>query len=68
MLVYDDREQSCQCEHTSHFHRADRTPNGNPGHSYGQRFLHVVHITTTYGKLAVCQDCADDCHQEVRND
>lgn len=54
----------CQCEHIAHFHEEKKlTPNGNPGHEYGQMFAesYLVDKGTPYGKFIVCKDCASDC-------
>ena len=64
----------CQCEHAAHFLEHERvqrvpaplTPNGNPGHRYGQDFsdLFIVGVRTPYGTFSVCKDCARDCYQD----
>jgi len=54
----------CECEHIAHFADEKRkTPNGNPGHVYGQPFVEtsLVNKGTPYGKFLVCKDCASDC-------
>jgi hypothetical protein len=58
--------QPCQCENAAHFHDAPAlTPNGNPGHKYGQRFTHgLVAVVTEFGTFAVCADCRKDCQAD----
>lgn len=51
----------CQCEHAAHLDRTVRTPNGNPGHWYGQEFVAVVAIPAR-GVFEVCSDCSADCY------
>lgn len=53
----------CMCDHSSHFNKEERTPNGNPAHKFGQPFhLFAIKIVPTpYGEYHVCKDCADDC-------
>ena len=55
---------NCECEHIAHFPEEKRkTPNGNPGHRYGQKFFEetMVNKGTEHGKFLVCKDCANDC-------
>jgi hypothetical protein len=56
---------SCLCEHIAHSDRNERTPNGNPGHTYGARYhpTFLVNVKTPYGTFLVCKDCAKDCHR-----
>jgi hypothetical protein len=58
--------EPCRCEHIAHTAREARTPNGNPGHSYGVRFSPSLlrDLKTPYGVFRVCADCADDCLAE----
>lgn len=56
--------EPCQCEHAAHFpDEGKRTPNGNPGHDYSQRFASTfIHrVKTTGGTFDVCRDCFTDC-------
>ena len=55
----------CECEHKAHTERGT-TPNGNPGHRYGQGFTFrsLVPVATPYGTLVTCEDCAKDCMAE----
>lgn len=56
--------EKCQCEHISHFETDKQTPNGNPGHDYGQGFHMLFVKQTRYGNFAVCKDCLHDCMQD----
>lgn len=54
----------CECEHSCHFHDTGKlSPNGNPGHRYGQPFAesYIVRVRTDGQTERVCKDCANDC-------
>lgn len=56
----------CECEHACH--HADTgavSPNGNPGHRYGAKFVvgKLVTVRTDGQTERVCPDCAADCRQ-----
>lgn len=59
--------EPCQCEHRAHFFETHgprpHTPNGNPGHAYGARYVpsYMTDLLTVFGKFRVCKDCLDDC-------
>jgi len=53
--------KSCECEHISHIERDRLTPNGNPGHKYGQSFYAIEPVKTICGTFHLCKDCREDC-------
>lgn len=55
----------CECEHASHFDKNCLSPDGNPGHRYGAKFVarYVTVVKTSCGPYRVCRDCADDCNR-----
>lgn len=61
-------KRHCECENIAHFPEEKKlTPNGNPGHRYGQEFLSGIQpIKTEMGTFHVCKDCAVDCLKDWR--
>lgn len=55
----------CECEHIAHLEPGRYTPNGNPGHKYGQRFVQgqLTPVKTDCGTFKVCPSCKVDCLQ-----
>jgi hypothetical protein len=55
----------CECEHICHFEKDKRSPNGNPGHNYGIKFVErkMQEVKSTLGLHSTfyCMDCANDC-------
>lgn len=54
----------CECEHEAHTATTGTTPNGNPGHRFGQTFSDLVEFTvkTPHGTYRLCADCRFDCY------
>lgn len=55
----------CECEHICHYEHEVGTPKGRPGHLYTAGFDadELVAIPSDLGgRIAVCVDCALDCH------
>ena len=61
--------RQCQCEHACHDSYQSRpgalikSPNGNPGHRYGQKFEEraLKSVKTAWGTFEVCPSCLGDC-------
>lgn len=56
----------CDCEHIAHMEAHERTPNGNPGHTYQAKFADtfMTAVITPYGTFNVCKDCRNDCYHQ----
>lgn len=52
-----DKQNSCQCEHASHF--------DGKNHKYGIKSV-VIPVKTEYGTFHVCKKCADTCYKQYK--